>query len=475
MTAMFSRRKFLVRTGMLIGSGVFATALANCTPKPTPTSAPKAATAAPKATQPAVAPTAAPAVKATLAPATLTIWHIWGGSRIPLMEDMFKRFSEANPGLKVEHTLVPGGERLQKIQTAIAGGTPPSLAMINQYEVPMFASRKSVNEIDSLMARDGIKHDIFYDYAIRQSQWEGKTYTLPNASAAWMHYFYNTAQFKEVGLDPDKAPETWDQLIDTSKKLTLMDGKKIKRLGLQFYNGLPGQDDFFWALYSNNGKLISDDKRKVAFNSPEGLEALKFLQRALKEIYGDATSYQDWGSVQGTTDVAGPFIAGTCAARHGGVWEIFYIKSGKPDLPYTLGLLSHSAKGQGRQGAYGAWSYGIPVGVKTLDQAWQLVKWVCVEKSAACWFMQQQLRPSPLKSCNEDKYYSENFPKWELIQKQLTMAGEIPLTPATNEINTRITAGLEQVNFGKMTPEQALETMEKESQALLDESYKKLG
>ena len=39
----------------------------------------------------------------------------------------------------------------------------------------------------------------------------------------------NVDHFKEAGLDPDKPPATWTELIDDAKKLTKRDGDKITR------------------------------------------------------------------------------------------------------------------------------------------------------------------------------------------------------------------------------------------------------
>ncbi len=404
---------------------------------------------------------------------TLSVPNIWGGTRVPLMEDMFKRFSEVHPGIKVENVLVPGGEMLQKLQTAIAAGTPPDVPMINQAWVPMLAKRKGLMPLDDFMSRDGIRQDEYYDYAIAASKWEGKVFTLPNCSAAWALYFYNTKHYQEVGLDPQKPPETWDELIEHAKKLTVKKEGKIERLGYQFYNGLPGHDDWRQALVSNNGKYFSDDGRKIAFNTPEGLEALKFLIRAMQEIYGSVDLYNDWTAVQGSQDISNPFIAETSSSRHGGVWEIFYIMGGKPDLNYLIGLMPRSPKGQQRVPASGSWSYGIPVGVKHPDASWELVEWLCHEPTASCWFMQQQGRPSPLKACNEDKYYYDTFPKtWPTVVKMLQSVTFIPITPADAEIGTKVSQALEEAVRGVKTPEAALEGAAKECQALLDEAWK---
>jgi len=407
---------------------------------------------------------------------TLSVWNIWGGTRVPLMEDMFKRFSEAHPGLKVENVLVPVEERLQKIQTAMAGGTPPDVPMINQEEVPMFAMRNALLPLDAYMAMDGIAYEEYYDYAISPSQWEGKTYTLPNCSAAWGLYFYNVDHFEEVGLDPENPPKVWDELIDAGKKLNIIEDGQFKRLGYEFYHGLPGYEDFWHALYSNQGKYLSDDARKVTFNSPEGLEALQYLLRALKEIYGSIDNYDSWTAIQGTEEITNPFIAETLSSQHAGVWEIFWISQGKPDLNYMVGLVPGTPEGGSHQGVRGSWSYGIPVGVKHPDASWELVEWLSHEPTAACWFMQQQGRPSPLKACNEDPYYMEHFPKtWPVILEMLDNAIAIPLTPVNPEMRKKLAQALEEAVYGVKSPEEALAWAEKECQAILDEFWMKAG
>jgi multiple sugar transport system substrate-binding protein len=404
---------------------------------------------------------------------TLSVPNIWGGSRVPMMEDMFKRFSQVHPGLKVENVLVPGAELLQKLQTAIAAGTPPDVPMVNQAWVPSLAKRKTLMPLDSFMARDKVAVEEYYNYAIYASQWEGKVMTLPNASAAWAMFFYNVDQFKEVGLDPAKPPETWADLIAASKKLTKGDGKKINRIGYQFYNGLPGLDDFKQALIANNGKFYSDDGRKIAWNSQEGLDGIKFMIQCMKDAYGTTEAYADWSSVQGAQDVTGPFLTGTASSRLGGVWEIFYILSGKPDLNYLVSVPQYGPAGKARVPAQGSWSYGIPVGVKNADASWELVEWLCHEPTAACWFMQQQGRPSPVKSCNEDKYYLNTFPKtWPNVIKMLDVATYIPVTPADAEIAKKLTTAIEEAVRGVKPPQDALAASAKECQAVMDEGWK---
>jgi len=403
---------------------------------------------------------------------TLSVLNIWGGSRVPLMEDMFARFTEEHPWITVENVLVPGGERLQKIQTSIAGGAPPDVPMIGQGEIPMFALRDALIPLDGYMAEDGVSVDEYYDYAIEASQWEGQTYTLPNVSAAWALYFINAGAFEEAGLDPDNPPKTWDELADASVKLTKKEGDEITQLGYRFYHGLPGMNDFTQALVSNNGKFLSDDGRSAVFNGPEGVAALNWLIDTMETVYGSIDAFDEWGAVQGAEDISNPFIAETLASKMGGVWEVFYIKEGNPDLDYRIDQLPASPSGEQHISAAGSWSYGIPTGAAHPDDSWQLVEWLGHEPTASGWFMQEQGRPSPLKVANESDVYLEKFPTtWPNIKKMVESAVRMPITPAQTEVDRVVGQALEEVAYGTREVEEALDWAAEEAQLALDEAW----
>ena len=48
---------------------------------------------------------------------------------------------------------------------------------------------------------------------------DGKIYSIPFQRSTEI-LFYNKDAFKEVGLDPEKAPATWDELVEDAKLLT---------------------------------------------------------------------------------------------------------------------------------------------------------------------------------------------------------------------------------------------------------------
>ena len=61
--------------------------------------------------------------------------------------------------------------------------------------------------------------DGFYEGFMMNSQTGGKTYGIPWQRSTIILY-YNKDAYREVGLDPDKPPATWEELEEYARKLT---------------------------------------------------------------------------------------------------------------------------------------------------------------------------------------------------------------------------------------------------------------
>lgn len=70
-------------------------------------------------------------------PVTLTISHVWNGTRIPLMKAQLKAFEEQYPGIKVEH-IVSTNTNFERELVAIAAGTSTGVLMVDRIRIPEF-------------------------------------------------------------------------------------------------------------------------------------------------------------------------------------------------------------------------------------------------------------------------------------------------------------------------------------------------
>ncbi|HEY65529.1 MAG TPA: ABC transporter substrate-binding protein [Caldilineae bacterium] len=445
-----SRREFM-RLVVLTGAGAWVAA---CAPPAAPT-------------QPE-AP-AAPEVKVP-EEVTLTFWHHWGGTRVPLMEAMIAEFQEKNPGIKVEMTLQPWDRRLEKLLAGVAAGTAPDVTMLGRQDVPQFVENNALIPLDEFMAKDGIKHEDFYPGEIGPCIYKGQTWILPiPTGGGYGLVYYNKELFEAAGLetDPAKQPKTWSELEGIAKALTRIEGGKVVQLGVPIgFNRVEFQQ---W-LYTNNGKLLSDDGKEVLFNSPEGLETVEWMLHFLNDINGGREAVEGW-----VEPGVNPFVAGLQAMQISGVWQWFIIKREAPDIDLAIFLRPHSDDGELLIPIFEGWGYVIPKGTEHPEAAWKLVKWLTWETGgkSACWFMREQKRPSPRIACNEHPEASGGHPQWELVLSSLDKHVTPPYLPINAQINDIVNTAMQEIYLGQRTPKEGLDDAAEQVQKLLDEYWAK--
>src|SRR5699024_902990 len=71
----------------------------------------------------------------------------------------------------------------------------------------------------------------YYVDLVQPYELDGKYYTLPVAVRS-LALFWNKEMYEEAGLDPEKPPKTWDELIENAKTMTKMtDDGRFKQEG----------------------------------------------------------------------------------------------------------------------------------------------------------------------------------------------------------------------------------------------------
>jgi sn-glycerol 3-phosphate transport system substrate-binding protein len=144
-------------------------------------------------------------------------WHAMTGVNAAEIERLAKAFTDSQPDIEVQAVYKGGyGEVLTAAIAAWRAGQAPHLAQI--FEVgtgSMLAAGPATKQVWQLAKETGI--DLSTDgyipgvrgyYALP----DGRQASMPfNSSTSVM--FYNKDAFAAAGLDPDKAPATWDDVI----------------------------------------------------------------------------------------------------------------------------------------------------------------------------------------------------------------------------------------------------------------------
>jgi multiple sugar transport system substrate-binding protein len=255
----FSRRQFL-RGATAAGAAVSLFALAGC-PAPAPAVQTGGEAAAPAAAQ----------------SETVLFWKPPHSEReADLWPPLLKKFSDANPGITVEHQVVPWGNVTQQFTAAFAGGAPPDIFYLPDEWYPKYVSDEQIADLTDLIGD--------WEANYTEAGWNGATYK----GRVWGVPFLGVAQgwicnmnlFNEKGLS---LPTNWEEFRETAKALT--------DPAAGTYGIAPLIDSFAsWIISvplmaTGGASFMSEDLLQFAANTEGGVAAFKTLYEDI--IAGD--------------------------------------------------------------------------------------------------------------------------------------------------------------------------------------------
>ena len=175
----------------------------------------------------------------------ISFWT-WEGPRSGRTKKRIEMFTDANPNVKVEVQSYTFQDLSKKVSVGFATGL-----------------RQTASSVRTGSCRSGWRRTCWRRWTCSGSamaNFKAFTATMPPRSStappgtarstALRYGFMACATtsheaFKEVGLDPDKDwPQTWAQLGEVARKLTIKDGNKFTRQG------------FKWATHSAQWTMI---------------------------------------------------------------------------------------------------------------------------------------------------------------------------------------------------------------------------
>lgn len=221
---------------------------------------------------------------------TITYWQYTFPSKVEEIDRLIEKFEAENSDIKVVAQDFPYDQYNDKITAAMHANKAPDILNIYYGWIPNFVKQGYIQPIpEDFMSTAEIED--YYVPMIQTSKYEDKYYTLPIAVRS-LALFWNKELFEEAGLDPEAPPETWDELVDMGKKMTIRDGDdRYEQAGFAWNIAAQGQHVIPQVLLRQWGvEPYSEDQRTVQWNSkPEAVEAFKFwMDMTTEHKIGDA-------------------------------------------------------------------------------------------------------------------------------------------------------------------------------------------
>jgi ABC-type sugar transport system permease subunit/ABC-type glycerol-3-phosphate transport system substrate-binding protein len=324
----------------------------------------------------------------------LVIWGISFGPDSKGAEAVVREFQRRNPDINVRVLSMGAGQmNPQKLMTSIVGNVAPDVINQDRFTISDWASRGAFVSLSPFIERDRESDPLcptpekYYSAPWEEASYEGNVYGIPTSADNRILYYNKTifreraADLRAAGLDPDRAPRTWKELLAYSKVLTETnpDGS-IKRAGF-----LPnfGNSWLYMYAFQNNADFMDRERRNCTLYSEASEEALKFMVEGYDLIggYEKAKSFES-GFLGKENDA---FIIGKVVMKIDGDWIISSLARYGPQLDFGVApapvpddRFHKRGRFAGEKDTFVTWmggfSLAIPRGARNIEDGWKYIK-----------------------------------------------------------------------------------------------------
>ncbi len=350
-------------------------------------------------------------------------------------------------------------QTFQKALTAHLGGNPPDLALITTADVWSLRDAKAIMPLDAFIAEAGGRAflDQYYEGFLGDVRYAGKIWGLPFQKSTPVFY-WNKSIFQEVGLDPEKPPQDWAELVACASKAAIMEGGSTKRWGV----AIPTDQWLMSAFILQNGGKVNNDLGTQTFlDSREAIDALQFLadlankHRVMppKRLFGD--SAQD-------------FVTGQTAMMYNSPGSLTFVRN-SAKFPFGVAPLPAGKKRVSPTGGGQLLLFDkVPTARK--QAAWKFATWLTSKENSARWMAETgyiAVRKSATEVPVLAKYLVDVPQALILFEAVKYAQPEAPATHDGRQIAQLMTVALEQALAGKATPEAVLKDAQSKAVQIL--------
>jgi len=386
----------------------------------------------------------------------LAYWEKWGSFEADACQKMCDEFNLSQSQVYVHYIRTSQVDR--KTMLAAIGHDPPDVAGLWNNNVIPFAEGGALEPLDDLMRESGLARDYYIENYLKLCEYKGKVYALPTSPMS-LALFYNkehfrrkAAELRAAGLDPDRPPQTIEELDRYAAVFNEFEPDGSPRI-MGFLPTEPGWFNHSYG-YFFGGRLIDPATGNITTDEPGNLRAFLWAKR-FAETYGREKLLQ-FRSGFGTFDSPyNAFIEGKVSMEMQGVWFPMFIRRHRPQMEFGVAPFPCAEGVPGPRSLLEADVIGIPRGCKHPKEAWQFVHWVQVKGLEILCRLQGKHMPVRRPSA----MFHEGHPNLEIdVFEKLAMAPESFIIPATlvqMEYRDAVTRAFEHI-WNWPVPEDAL-------------------
>lgn len=386
-----------------------------------------------------------------------------GGPITKIIDGYCADFMKENADIKVK-PIYAGSyvDTLTKAVTATKAGQGPQMALVLSVDAYSLIDDEMIVPFDTIATSDADKAWLksFYPAFLANGTIDGHVWGVPFQRSTIVAY-WNKDIFKEIGLDPEKGPSTWEETGEWTARAVKREGDRVTRWGIE----IPGDGFTYW-LYQGmvaqaGGELAGDNGRKTAFNSAAAVEGLQFWLDLMNKYKSHPPGISAWGT--GPRD----FIEGKTAMIWHTTGNLTNIRN-NAKFPFGVAMLP---AGKRRGSPTGGGNFHLFKGANAGQRAacLRFLRWVTSPEKAADWSMATgYVAPRPdAWETPAMKAYVAGFPQAAVARDQLPFAVAELSTHDNQRVAQALTDELQAALLGTRPPKVALDAAQEKATRLL--------
>jgi len=408
----------------------------------------------------------------------VNFWHAFGGGRKLLIQRMVDDYNYTHPGTYV-HVENKGSYRdtLNAAILAAQQGNPPHLVQIFEVGSQLALDSGIFVPFSDLAKPEEYHPDDLISGVANYYKFNGKFYSMPWNSSNPILY-YNKDIFRKAGLDPEKPPQTFEDMLNVCDKIVSSGAAKN-------CISWPLHGWFFEQWMANMGAELANngngrDARATEVNLTS--DAAKTIVKWWKEMY-DKGYYAYSGKLEDWDGSDAIFVSGQAAMEITSTSDVTNRQRDAKENGFELGTsyLPYPANSV-RQGVIvGGASIWLTKGhpQKEMDAAKDFVIWFTNIENAVRWHKATgyfPIRKNSVTVLKEEDWFTRN-PAYkaafdQLLETKPTKATQGAVIGAFPQVRTIIEQSIEKVLAGKASVDDALATAKKQADKAISDYNK---
>jgi multiple sugar transport system substrate-binding protein len=290
-------------------------------------------------------------------------YAIWDAEQKPAMQKVVDEFEKKNPNIDVKIQVTPWETYWTKLKTAATGGSAADVFWMNNANMPNYASGGAIMSLQDRIDKDKFDMSNYVQAQVKAHSLDGKVYGIPKDVDA-IGLWYNKTLFANAGVAEPTADWTQQDLIGAAQKLT---DPATGVFGIAAQSD--AQQSYYNTIPQAGGQVISDDKKKSGYDTPEAIAGIQFWSDLIQKYKVSPTLQQ-----QTDTDPVTMFKSGKVAMLYDGSWAATEFKN----VPYTEenAQVAPMPKGVQAGGVTNGLSNVMFAKTPHPDQAWDFIKFL---------------------------------------------------------------------------------------------------